>query len=307
MKSGQEIIIEAHRGNPRAIGRAITIVENGGDLADEILRGLDDERLAKAMVIGLTGPPGAGKSTLTSALVGYCRQQGERLGVVAIDPSSAISGGAILGDRIRMMPHALDPDVVIRSMATRGRLGGLCGAAGAAMRIMAHSGCQRILVETVGVGQSEIDIIRQADLTLMVMAPGLGDDIQAMKAGLLELVDVLVVNKADLRGADTLYAEMLAVVRERGVRPGHIAKLCQTVALTGFGLEELVGIVDELAIDLNNRGEKVKRRQKSQQLEIIDWGLEFLRPKLAKLVADEGDLDGEPRLLARKILEKIIK
>jgi LAO/AO transport system kinase len=188
--------------DPRAIGRAISLVEDGDASAEVILSSLDEDLVSKATILGITGPPGAGKSTLTNSIIAQLRQQKERIGIIAIDPTSPISGGAILGDRIRMMQHATDKDVVMRSMATRGRLGGLCATAGAAVRIMASCGCSTIIIETVGVGQSEMDIIRLADITLLVLAPGLGDDIQAMKAGLLEVADLLVVNKADCAGAE---------------------------------------------------------------------------------------------------------
>jgi LAO/AO transport system kinase len=192
------------------------------------------------MVLGITGPPGAGKSTLTDRIISYYRSGDKRVGVIAIDPSSPISGGAILGDRIRMMGHALDQDVVVRSMATRGRLGGLCAAAGAAVRILAGSGCSVIIIETVGVGQSEMDIIRLADITALVLAPGLGDDIQAMKAGLLEVADILVVNKADCAGADTLAMDMESIAREGGTNEEDHTKVCKIVASEGKGIDDLV-------------------------------------------------------------------
>ena len=172
MKS-EHILKELRDRNPRGIARAISLVEDNDPLADEILASLDDGLVEQATVLGITGPPGAGKSTLTDRIISKYRSQGKRVGVIAVDPSSPLSGGAILGDRIRMMGHALDQDVVVRSMATRGRLGGLCAAAGAAVRILAGSGCTVIIIETVGVGQSEMDIIRLADITALVLAPGL--------------------------------------------------------------------------------------------------------------------------------------
>ena len=200
---------------PRAIARAITIVENNGEGSEIILAHLDQERIENALVIGITGSPGVGKSTLTNSLVRSLRGLGKRVGIIAVDPSSPLSGGALLGDRIRMMGHALDPDVVVRSMATRGRLGGLCASAGAVVRVMASAGCSVVIIETVGIGQSEMDIVRLADITMMVLAPGLGDEIQAMKAGILEVADLLVVNKMDCPGAETLTMEMESVFREK--------------------------------------------------------------------------------------------
>jgi len=198
MSSVEQILQGLARKDPRAIARAISLVEDGNPDADQILSSLDDNLVEQSIVIGITGPPGAGKSTLTSCLISHYRKKGERLGIIAVDPSSPISGGALLGDRVRMMRHALDEDVVVRSMATRGRLGGLCACAGAAVRIMASSGCTKIIIETVGVGQSEMDIVRLADITAIVLAPGLGDDIQAMKSGLLEVAELTTVNQITL-------------------------------------------------------------------------------------------------------------
>lgn len=287
----------------RAIARAISLVEDGDPGADLILTQLDPQLIEQATIIGITGPPGAGKSTLTDKLIGQYRQQGERIGVIAIDPSSPISGGAILGDRIRMMEHALDPDVVMRSMATRGRLGGLCGTAGATARIMACSGCTTIIIETVGVGQSEMDIIRLADITVLVVAPGLGDDIQAMKAGLLEVADLLVVNKADCPGAQALAMDMEIVAREKPAITAELSRVCLTTANIGQGVRELretLTRVDQLHRQGDEHG---KRRQQARAMEIVDWALEMIRPSLLTLI-NQHDLTGhgDPRLVAATII-----
>jgi LAO/AO transport system kinase len=280
----------------RAIARAITLVEDHDPRTGQLLAALDPQPIDGMTVIGITGPPGAGKSTLTGQLISRFRGEGRRVGIIAIDPSSPISGGAILGDRVRMMEHALDGDVIVRSMATRGRLGGLCAAAGAAMRIMANGGCSVVLIETVGVGQSEMDIVSLADLTLLVLAPGLGDEIQAMKAGLLEVADLLVVNKSDCPGAETLTLEMETVTRDRSL-------VCRTDALTGFGVDELTDRL--LALDREHRddGTRSKRRGQAHEREVIDWAIELLRPRLS--VAAKG-LDcgrgGDPRQLAGELL-----
>ncbi len=289
----------------RGIARAISLVEENDPLADEILASLDDSLVDQAMVLGLTGPPGAGKSTLTNRIISYYRSQGRRVGVIAIDPSSPISGGAILGDRIRMMGHALDKDVVVRSMATRGRLGGLCAAAGAAVRILAGSGCSVIIIETVGVGQSEMDIIRLADITALVLAPGLGDDIQAMKAGLLEVADILIVNKADCEGAETLAMDMESIAREGGDKETVHAKVCMTVASEGKGTEDLVAAIESVDASHRESGERITRRENAYDLEVLDWAIEMIKPSLIEKIDKSGhNRKGHPRMQAAKLLER---
>jgi LAO/AO transport system kinase len=201
-----------------------------------------------------------------------------------------------------MMQHATDQDVVMRSMATRGRLGGLCATAGAAVRIMASCGCSNIIIETVGVGQSEMDIIRLADITLLVLAPGLGDDIQAMKAGLLEVADILVVNKADCKGADILAMDLEAVTRKGSATPTQVS---MTVATEGKGIAELLDRIDKLDSEHRDSGERQKRRREAHNQEVLDWCLEILRPKLsAEITKRKLPLLGDPRLKAKKILEE---
>ena len=289
--------------DPRAIGRAISLVENGDESADAILSSLDEDLISKATILGITGPPGAGKSTLTNGIISQLRRDRKRIGIIAVDPSSPISGGAILGDRIRMMQHATDPDVVVRSMATRGRLGGLCATAGAAVRIMASCGCSTIIIETVGVGQSEMDIIRLADITLLVLAPGLGDDIQAMKAGLLEVADLLVVNKADCKGADILAMDLEAVARRGRSGPTRVS---MTVATESKGIAELLDRLDTVDSEHRDSGERLKRRRWAHDQEVLDWCLEIVRPRLlAEITRRELPLLGDPRLKAKKILEEL--
>ena len=288
--------------DPRAIGRAISHVENGDEDAGAILASLDEDLISAATILGITGPPGAGKSTLTNAIISELRQSGKRIGIVAIDPSSPISGGAILGDRIRMMQHATDPDVVMRSMATRGRLGGLCATAGAAVRIMASCGCSTIIIETVGVGQSEMDIIRLADITLLVLAPGLGDDIQAMKAGLLEVADILVVNKADCKGADILAMDLEAVTRKGSGTPTQVS---MTVATESKGIAELLQSIKKLDSEHRDSGERKIRRRMAHDQEVLDWCLEIMRPRLlADITKRNLPLLGDPRQKAKEILEE---
>lgn len=291
-----KLVQQVQARDPRAIARAITLVEDHDPRAGQLLAALDPQPIEAMTVIGITGPPGAGKSTLTGRLISRFRDDGRRLGIIAIDPSSPISGGAILGDRVRMMEHALDGDVIVRSMATRGRLGGLCAAAGAAMRIMANGGCSVILIETVGVGQSEMDIISLADLTLLVLAPGLGDEIQAMKAGLLEVADLLLVNKSDCPGAEALALEMETVTRDR-------SRVCQTDALTGSGVAELAGRLMGLDGEHRSDGTRSKRRGQTHEREVIDWAIELLRPQLSAAAAGLNCRQAaDPRKLARELL-----
>ena len=293
--------------DPRAIGRAISMVENNGDSSAEILAGLDQNRIENALVLGITGPPGAGKSTLTSCLIRQLRSDGKRVGIIAVDPSSPISGGAILGDRIRMMEHALDPDVVVRSMATRGRLGGLCASAGATVRIMAASGCEIIIIETVGVGQSEMDIVRLADITLMVLAPGFGDDIQAMKAGLLEVADFLVVNKSDLGGADALVMDMKQIFTAKE-EESNIGRVLQCIASENKGTEELLGAIQQLATYLVVKQIKAKRRKMAMDSETLDWVFEILRPLLTKkLKMQTKQQQNDPRIRAEKLIQEMLQ
>jgi LAO/AO transport system kinase len=289
--------------NPRALGRGISLVENHDPLASELLSGLNQEAVDRSLVVGITGPPGVGKSTLTSRLVAACRADRKRVGVLAIDPSSPLTGGAVLGDRVRMMRHGLDPDVVIRSMATRGRLGGVSGSAGACVRLMAHSGCEIIFLETVGVGQSEIDIVRMADLTVMVLAPGLGDDIQAMKAGLLEVADILVVNKADKPGAEGLVLDMQHVADSREHCLQRQTMVCRTVASDGQGVDLLLAHINSLAGADEQSGEKHQRRLDGRRLEVLDWAVELVKPVFAAQI-ESCDLQGDPLEIARGMLKR---
>ncbi len=202
-----ELIQQARGGSPRAVARLISLVENAHPALPEVMAKLAPHT-GHAWIIGLTGSPGVGKSTTTTMLVHAFRAQGKRVGVLAIDPSSPFSGGALLGDRIRMVDHALDPEVYVRSMASRGHLGGLSWATPQALRVLDGAGCDVVIIETVGVGQSEVEIAGLADTTVVLLAPGMGDGVQAAKAGILEVGDVFVVNKADRDGADATVREI---------------------------------------------------------------------------------------------------
>src|SRR6476620_9021471 len=237
----------ASAGSPRAVARLISLVEDGHPALREVMAALAPHT-GRAHVIGITGSPGEGKSTSTNALVGAFRARGERVGVLAVDPSSPFSGGALLGDRVRMGQHALDDGVYIRSMASRGHLGGLSGTTPQALRVLDAAGCDVVLVETVGVGQSEVEVAGLADTTVVLLAPGMGDGIQAAKAGILEIGDVYVVNKADRDGADSTVRElkhMLTLGSDDGSTDRWKQPVLNTVAQDGSGIEELVGALDQ--------------------------------------------------------------
>ena len=300
MNEIDDILRGIRQKDPRAIGRAISIVEEGDQRAGEIFQILDEEKVQTATIIGITGSPGVGKSTLVDQLISYYRRQGLRIGIVAIDPSSPISGGAFLGDRIRMMRHTIDQDVLIRSMATRGRLGGLCAAAGAAARIMASSGCNPVIVETVGIGQAEVDVVSLADITVLVFAPGLGDDIQAMKAGLIEMADILVVNKADCPGADALVMEIESVIQ------GRNCPVCRTIAPETAGIEELAAVIRDMDQKKRQNGQFAQNRQKARESEVLDWAVEMMRIRLKnQLKSQSRQIKGDPRMVAQKLIEEI--
>jgi LAO/AO transport system kinase len=232
------------RGDPRALARAITLIENEAEQGRALVASLYT-RSGRALTLGVTGPPGAGKSTLVDQLVTHVRRLGLTVGVLAIDPTSAFSGGAILGDRVRMSGHAGDDGVYIRSMATRGELGGLARAAADAAVVLDVAGKDVVIVETVGVGQDEIDVAQAVDVTVVVLVPGTGDDVQAIKAGIMEIADVFVVNKADREGADRMVQSIemnlsLQTYGEHDWRP----QVVQTVATTGDGVEALWRAID---------------------------------------------------------------
>lgn len=275
----ETLVGSAVQGDARSVGRLITLVEDGSPQLRAIM-GMLAPVGGAAHVVGLTGAPGVGKSTTTSALVRAFRSAGRRVGVLAVDPSSPFSGGALLGDRIRMQEHATDPGVFIRSMASRGHLGGLASATPQAVRVLAAAGCDPVLVETVGVGQSEVEIAGEADTTLVLLAPGMGDGIQAAKAGILEVGDIFVVNKADRDGADLTVRELRHMIslgqRGEGAWKPPVLK---TVASTAEGVADVVAAIDEHRSWLASSGEGAARRARRARSEIEGIALAALQAR----------------------------
>lgn len=262
------LVEEASAGRPRAVARLISLVEDRSEHVREISAALAPTA-GRAHVVGITGSPGVGKSTSTSALVSALRAAGRRVGVLAVDPTSPFTGGALLGDRIRMQEHATDDGVYIRSMASRGHLGGLSASAPQALRVFDAAGCDVVLVETVGVGQSEVEISGIADTTLVLLAPGMGDGIQAAKAGILEIGDVFVVNKADREGAKTTRRELRTVLSMTDRRPeAWTPPIVMTVATKSEGVGELVEQIDAHREHLERSGELQRRRSARVRREI---------------------------------------
>ncbi|MFF7365099.1 methylmalonyl Co-A mutase-associated GTPase MeaB [Streptomyces sp. NPDC008125] len=292
------LVEQARQGRPRAVARLISLVEGASPQLREVMAALAP-LAGHAYVVGLTGSPGVGKSTSTSALVAAYRKAGKRVGVLAVDPSSPFSGGALLGDRVRMSDHASDPGVYIRSMATRGHLGGLARSAPQAVRVLDAAGCDVVLVETVGVGQSEVEIASQADTSVVMLAPGMGDGIQAAKAGILEIGDVYVVNKADRDGADATARElnhMLGLGESRGPddwRP----PIVKTVAARGQGVDELVEALEKHRAWMEEHGVLAARRTARAAREVETIAVTALRERIA-------DLHGDRRLEA--LAERIV-
>jgi LAO/AO transport system kinase len=280
-----DLVARARDGNARAVARLISLVEDASPQLRAVAAALAP-LIGRAVVIGLTGSPGVGKSTSTSLLVSAYRRQGKRVGVLAVDPSSPFSGGALLGDRVRMQEHATDPDVFIRSMATRGHLGGLAWATPQALRVLDAAGFDVVLIETVGVGQSEVEVVSLADSTLVLLAPGMGDGIQAAKAGILEVADVFVVNKADRDGADQVVRDlkyMISLGRREKDGPAWRIPIVSTIASRGEGMADVVEAVEHHRTWMADHGELERRRTARAAAEIEAIALAELRNRMGDL------------------------
>ena len=283
------LVESARAGSPRAVARLISLVEDGHPALREVMAALAPHT-GRAHVIGVTGSPGVGKSTSTNALVGAFRARGQRVGVLAVDPSSPFSGGALLGDRVRMQDHALDPEVYIRSMASRGHLGGLSWTTPQALRVLDAAGCEVILVETVGVGQSEVEVAGLADTTIVLLAPGMGDGIQAAKAGILEIGDLFVVNKADREGADATVRDIRHMISLGDRTEPNLWRppVVKTVAAQGEGVDEVMESIDKHFAWMESTGVLRERRVRRAGDEIEAIALQALRQRMGDLRHGNG-------------------
>jgi len=301
-KTIAELVAGLLAGEQLSLARLITLVEQGADEVPEIMRGVYPHT-GRAHCIGVTGPPGAGKSTLVDCLISLLRAEGHTVGVVAVDPTSPFSHGAVLGDRIRMQRHYLDSGVFIRSMATRGSHGGLPRTAKGVIKLLDAYGVDFVLVETVGVGQAELDIMRRSDTTVVVLIPGTGDTVQAMKAGILEIADIFVVNKADLDGADQIVIDLESMLEMSPVDPVWKVPVVTTQANQGDGVDQLLASIGDHRQALTESGGLGTRRQAQRRDEILESIQSRIQDRLLGLVerddefaaimasVESGDLD----------------
>jgi len=315
MTSDVEGLVKAARAHDaRALGKLLSMVEDDDPALSAVMSALLGAAVHAPYVIGLTGAPGVGKSTTTSALIALWREREQRVGVLAVDPTSPFTGGALLGDRVRMQTHATDPDVYIRSMASRGQLGGMAAATPQAVRVLEATGFDVVMVETVGVGQAEVDIAATADTTVVLLAPGMGDGIQAAKAGLLEVADLLVVNKCDRDGAEAAVRELQNMLATGGDRePGEWRPVVvRATAATAGGIGELVDAIDKHRAWLASSGDGERRRVRRATQEIRSIALAMLSariglraddPRLAEMAAAVAAGTTDPYAAARRLVD----
>jgi len=311
----QSWITSLRAGDVRALARAISAVENRVPGSSDLLKALFPHS-GRARVIGLTGAPGAGKSTLVDHLARLYRKQNRTVGIVAVDPTSPYTGGAILGDRIRMQEHFSDPGIYIRSMATRGSLGGLARTTADVTTVLDASGRDVILIETVGVGQDEVDIVRLADITILILVPGMGDDVQTIKAGIMEIADIFVINKSDHEGAERVEREIRALQSLAVRHDGWTPPIVKTIASEGTGVEELAEAISGYEVYLQKENLALKKSTENWQERLVemlrDVMLEKARAQLgdgnvARLAAEVAEHKRDPYTLVEEIAAKVGK
>ena len=316
MKAEIQTWIESLRaGDPRALARAISTVEDRASGCNELLKALFPHT-GKARIIGLTGSPGAGKSTLVDQLARFYRKEGRSIGIIAVDPSSPYTGGAILGDRIRMQEHFSDAGIYIRSMATRGSLGGLARTTADVTAVLDASGRDMVLVETVGVGQDEVDIVRLANITIVILVPGMGDDVQSIKAGIMEIADIFVINKSDHQGAERVEREV-KTLQSLAVRSDNwIPPVVKTVASEGKGIEELADAIRHFEDYLKKENLALKRSIHNWQERLLEMlrdavlekaKAQLSEGKLSKYAEEVAEHKRDPYTLVEEIVGKLSK
>jgi LAO/AO transport system kinase len=288
-------------GDPRAIARAISLIEDEAPLAADVVRAIFPQT-GRAFLVGVTGPPGAGKSTLVDRLTTEVRTHGQSVGVIAVDPTSPFTGGAILGDRLRMQTHSADPGVFIRSMATRGHLGGLAPATTDAALVLDAAGKAVVIIETVGVGQDEVDIVRTADVSVLILVPGTGDDVQALKAGIMEIADIFVINKADREGADRMVTAVESNLALQSFAAGEWRPpILKTSATTGQGVPELWAAIERFRAHTElARERRVRARSEFRLRELLTH--QFLQHLEGEVLAP-GELDAILSRIASRTLD----
>jgi len=302
-------------GDTRALSRAVSTVENRSPGWAELLKALFPQT-GRARILGLTGAPGAGKSTLVDQLAKHYRKENRTVGIIAVDPTSPYTGGAILGDRIRMQDHFSDPGIYIRSMATRGSLGGLARATADVTTVLDASGRDLIMIETVGVGQDEIDIVRLADVTVVILVPGMGDDVQSIKAGIMEIADIFVINKSDREGAERVEREIRAL-QSLAARSDHwTPPIVKTVASEGIGIKELVVAIAEYEAYLKKENLAIQHSINNWQQRLVEMLRDALLDKargelgdadLARYAAEVAEHQRDPYTLVEEIVGRVRK